>query len=166
MDVQWVPRSSWKAARSSGSENRIPSHVYGLAVHYTGADVGPVRHGVCGLSVRQIQRYHQQTKGYADIAYNFLICRHGYVFVGRGTAAGSAAQGTNDGNAHYWAVCFLAGPHDVLTVEAMGAFTSLRLYLEQRNAGPKVRPHSYFTTTLCPGRIISSWLHLRFPEAD
>lgn len=164
MNINWVPRASWQAARAVGSENPVPQHVYGLAVHYEGVDVGGRAHTTCATHVRGIQRYHQGTKGFADIAYNFLICRHGYVFVGRGTSAGSAAQGTDSGNRHWWAVCFLNGPHDAFSAAQDSSFTQLRTYLMQRGTGGKVQPHSYFTSTLCPGKVIGKYLELRWPS--
>lgn len=165
MAIQWVSREAWKAARARGAVNATPKHVYGVAVHYSGVDVGQGSHSVCGQQVRGIQRHHMVSRGWADIGYSFLICRHGSVFVGRGTSAGPASQGTTDGNLHWWSVCFLQGPHDVLTPESMAAFASIREYLIQRKTGVLVRPHSAFITTLCPGRIISSWLRLRYAES-
>jgi N-acetylmuramoyl-L-alanine amidase len=92
-----------------------------------------------------------------------LVCRHGYVFVGRGFGVRSAANGTNFANDHYFAVCFLgddsAGRADV-TPEARRALD--QLIAEYRRRYPRarqVRPHSDFVATACPGdelrRLIS-----------
>jgi hypothetical protein len=84
-----------------------------------------------------------------------LVCRHGFVFAGRGFGARSAANGTKEANDHYFAVCFLGddskGRADV-TPEARQ--TLARLILEYRRRYPKarqVRPHSDFFPTACPG---------------
>jgi N-acetylmuramoyl-L-alanine amidase len=84
-----------------------------------------------------------------------LVCRHGYVFVGRGFGARSAANGTNEANDHYFAICFLgddsAGRADV-TPEARRVLRSL--IAEYRRRYPRarqVRPHSDFVATACPG---------------
>ena len=102
-----------------------------------------------------MQRFHIETRGWLDIAYNHVFCRHGYVFVGRGFGARSAANGTNESNDHYFAVCFLgddsAGRADV-TPEARGALR--QLIAEYRRRYPRarqVRPHSDFVATQCPG---------------
>lgn len=144
--------------------NKLGAVHYGIAVHYEGVDVHTRGHSLCASQVRGIQRYHQETKGWADIGYSFLICQHGSIYVGRGTTAGAAAQGTDAGNMTYWAVCFLNGPHDVLTSVQKDSFADLRTYLMQRKCGRLVKPHAEFTSTLCPGRIISSWLRLQYPE--
>jgi len=154
MSIRWVPRASWLAARSSGDENRWGAVRYGIAVHWTAVDILGRKHILCGTQVRGIQRYHQLSKGWADIAYNYVICSHGYVFVCRGEQSASAANGTTAANQTYPAVCFMSGPHDPLPLAAWAAFDDLRLYLMQRKVGPKVSPHLLFTTTECPGPVI------------
>jgi len=84
-----------------------------------------------------------------------LVCRHGYVFVGRGFGARSAANGTVAANDRYFAVCFLGDDskgRDDVTREARVMLA--RLVMEYRRRYPKarqVRPHSAFTATECPG---------------
>lgn len=102
-----------------------------------------------------MQRYHMEELGWLDIAYNHILCRHGFVFIGRGFGARSAANGTKDANDGYFAVCFLgddtAGRADV-TLEARAALEAL--IAEYRRRYPKaraVRPHSDFVATECPG---------------
>lgn len=84
-----------------------------------------------------------------------VVCRHGYVFDGRGFGVRSAANGTNDANDAYHAVCFLGddtvGRADV-TPEARRALE--QLLAEYRRRYPKatqIRPHSDFVATACPG---------------
>jgi hypothetical protein len=156
--MKWVTRASWGAAHSVGSSNPIPRDVYGLAVHYSESSVRKDGHTLCAAKVRAIQRYHQQTKGWADIAYSFVVCNHGFMFVGRGTAAGPASQGTNEGNLHYWSVCWLGDSRDILSDPAKAAVSELRVYLKQRGAGVALRPHSYFIATACPGQSWLSWI--------
>ncbi|XP_042300093.1 peptidoglycan recognition protein 1-like, partial [Sceloporus undulatus] len=38
----------------------------------------------CSREARNVQDYHQRTKRWCDIAYNFLIGENGYVYEGRG----------------------------------------------------------------------------------
>lgn len=162
MSIQWVTRAAWQAARSSGSENVYGAVRYGICVHWTGAPSLSYSHKACLSQTRGIQRYHQQNKGWADIAYNYLICPHGYVLVGRGEQAASAANGTTAANMTFPAVCFLSGVGEDTTQEAKNAFNDLRLYLMQRKVGPKVNPHLSFVTTQCPGPRIRKWL-LQYP---
>jgi hypothetical protein len=112
-------------------------------------------HRNCAPRIRAMQRFHMQTRGWLDIAYNHIFCRHGYVFVGRGFGARSAANGTADANDHYFAICFLGddsvGRADV-TPEARRVLR--QLIAEYRRRYPRareVRPHSDFVATQCPG---------------
>jgi catechol 2,3-dioxygenase-like lactoylglutathione lyase family enzyme/peptidoglycan hydrolase-like protein with peptidoglycan-binding domain len=103
--------------------------------------------------VRAIQRFHQDRRGFCDIAYSFVFCKHGFVFVGRGWGVRTAAQGTNFGNDHYHAVCFLGddtrGRDDVTT---LGRRALAQLVLSSRRQfGDEVLPHSSFKATACPG---------------
>jgi hypothetical protein len=112
-------------------------------------------HANCAARVRGIQAYHMDVQGWLDIAYNHVFCRHGYVFVGRGFRARSAANGTTKANDAYFAVCFLgddsAGRADV-TPEARTALAALlREYRRRYPGARRVRPHSDFTATDCPG---------------
>jgi hypothetical protein len=130
--------------------------VRGVAVHYSGMNADEQRlHANCAARVRGMQRYHMEERGWLDIAYNHVFCRHGFVFVGRGFGVRSSANGTKESNDHYFAVCFLgddsAGRADV-TREARRALEGL--ITEYRRHYPKareVRPHSDFFATACPG---------------
>jgi hypothetical protein len=112
-------------------------------------------HRNCAARVRAMQRFHIEDRGWLDIAYNHVFCRHGYVFVGRGFGARSAANGTPAANDHYFAICFLGddsvGRADV-TPEARRVLR--QLIGEYRRRYPRareVRPHSDFVATQCPG---------------
>ena len=112
-------------------------------------------HRDCAARVRAIQRYHMEVKGWLDIAYNHLFCRHGYVFAGRGFGARSAANGTAEANDEYFAVCFLGddsvGRADVTPAARRALRQLIREYRRRYRAAQQVRPHSDFYATACPG---------------
>jgi hypothetical protein len=130
--------------------------VRGVAVHYTGMNADEQRlHAHCAGRIRAIQAYHMDEQDWLDIAYNHVFCRHGAVFAGRGFGARSAANGTAEANDAYFAICFLgddsAGRADV-TPEALRALTPLiREYRRRYRGARRVRPHSDFAATACPG---------------
>jgi hypothetical protein len=112
-------------------------------------------HRNCAARVRGIQRYHMESQGWLDAAYNHVLCGHGFVFVVRGFGARSAANGTTEANDRYFAVCFLGddsvGRAD-LTPEARAALQQLIVEYRRRYSGAnEVRPHSDFVATECPG---------------
>ncbi|MGH7376858.1 MAG: peptidoglycan recognition protein family protein [Candidatus Methylomirabilales bacterium] len=161
-------RAEW-GARPPKSVQAIGT-VRGVALHYSGsASDEQADHANCAGRVRGIQRYHMDTRGWADVAYNFLACLHGTVFEGRGFGHRSAAQGTNDGNAHYLAVCFLgndsAGRDDVTDAGR----AALRYVVDQVRddylGAREVRPHSSFHATACPGDELRAWIAQGMPAS-
>jgi len=104
------------------------------------------------------------SRGWADIAYNFLVCPHGYTFEGRGWGRRSAANGTNDANAYYHAVCYLSGDGDPFTDLAKGQFVAVRdAWVARYQKNAVVMPHSAFVSTACPGDAIRSWIRSGLP---
>lgn len=153
-----VSRSAW-GARNPRSVSAIPGPVEGVSLHWEGVPLGATPHDQCDDGVRAIQRFHMDTRKWSDIAYNFVVCEHGSVFVARGWGVRSAANGTDRSNDRYHAVCFLGGEGDPFTAAAKAAIVAL--VAEGRRRYPQglaVRPHSHFKATTCPGSVIRKWL--------
>jgi hypothetical protein len=158
-----VNRTGWGAVPATCSTKLKPWQVKGCAVHYTAAQADEMGlHNACADRVRGVQTYHMEHNGWCDIAYNFVVCRHGYIFTGRGWWNRSAAQGTNDGNAGFVAVCFLGddtkGRDDVTDAGRLAfqrVFARFRVWYLHR---PELRPHSDFHPTGCPGDELRAWI--------
>ena len=122
-------------------------------------------HASCAGRVLGIQRYHMEDKGWLDIAYSHVLCRHGFVFVGRGYGIRTAANGTTQANDHYFAVCFLGDdtPRRAdLTRQARQTLGELiRDYQRRYPRALHIRPHSAFTPTECPGRELGAYIDRR-----
>jgi N-acetylmuramoyl-L-alanine amidase len=122
-------------------------------------------HRNCAGRVRNIQRYHQDEKGWLDIAYSHVVCRHGYVFVGRGYGIRTAANGTKRANDNYFAICFLGDDsekRDDVTPAARRALGELILDYQRRYPRAlHVRPHSLFVRTACPGAELQAYIDRR-----
>lgn len=158
-----ISRVDWQA-RPARSTTGI-SGVKGVAGHWEGVELGAYSHSECPGKLRQIQNYHMDKNKWVDIAYSMVVCRHGSVYVGRGPGVRSAANGTNDANAHYYAICVLMGPGDDFTAEAHQGFLEARQYLiDHGGAGKEVKPHRAFIQTQCPGGDIASWIEQGFPS--
>ena len=169
MALRLVSRRRWNAAPPRCRDPLPADDARGIAVHYTAMNADEQDdHGNCAGRVRAIQRFHMSadasdpSKPWCDIAYNHLFCRHGYVFEGRGFGARSAAQGSNEGNAHYFAVCFLGNDQprrDDVTAAGRRALGELVLEYRRRYPGAReVRPHSAFHSTACPGDELRAWI--------
>lgn len=163
-----VTRAQWGARNPIGREVLPSSSLYGLAVHYSAAIADTVAdHGLCDDRVRSIQAYHMNHNGWNDIAYNFLTCQHGYVFEGRGFGIRSAANGTNYGNEHFIACCFLGGDNvgrDDVTNLGREAIRWVADEMKRRVVtATSVVCHSDLKATACPGNELRAWVRLGMP---
>lgn len=141
-----APPTSWTAGQPTG-----------WVVHWEGADGAGGAHDRCGANVRSIQAFHQR-QGYADIAYNWAVCRHGHVFVGRGNDVEGAAQ--RGGNEQFLSVCFLGGVATPFTDEAKRAIRFLVHEQGPTRARGNAIGHRDVTgsRTACPGNEIEGWV--------
>lgn len=130
----------------------------GVAVHH-GGDPVPVRsHAECVARWRAWQAFHMDPvtgRGWSDIAYNGGVCDHGYALAGRGWGVRSAAQGTNDGNDRFVAVCHI-NTAPVPTPAAYDAFEWWVTTFRKAGAGAEVLPHYRFHSTSCPGNVLGA----------
>jgi hypothetical protein len=164
--MRLVGRQAWGAAPPRGRDLLPAERALGVAVHYTGMDSDEqADHANCAGRVRGIQRYHMETKGWLDIAYSHVFCRHGYVFVGRGYGIRTAANGTTAANDGYFAVCFLGndsvGRADLTGAARRALGELIREYQQRYPRARRVRPHSAFVATECPGSELRAYIDRR-----
>lgn len=94
-----VSRSAW-GARPPTRVHRIPVPTRDLWLHHTAGSES----GAAGM--RQIQRFHMDTKGWSDIAYSFVIDpTDNAIYEGRG--AGVAGGHTAGHNTTSHAICIM-----------------------------------------------------------
>lgn len=159
-----ISRAQW-GARNPKRITAMPGPVHGIACHYEGVDLGDYSADSVPGRVKAIQAFHMGGQNWDDIAYSALVDRFGRVFVGRGPGVRTAANGTNDANAHYYAVCFLMGPNDHLTDEAKAGWLEARRWLQETGgAGNQIQPHSNFFNTSCPGNPARIWVNAGAPS--
>ncbi|CAL9626039.1 peptidoglycan recognition protein family protein [Streptomyces sp. enrichment culture] len=161
----FVPRAAWGAAAPKQVGLNFNPRLGGVAVHHTGGSVEARRyHSDCAAHVRGIQRYHMNGE-YDDIAYTYLVCKHGYVFEGRGVGRRTGANGTNDANHRFYAVCGLVGGsfglYDEITPELIYGFRNAIAHLRSvGNAGTAIVRHGQLSSTSCPGQLGSFLSHM------
>lgn len=149
--MKLITRAGWGARSRTTSTNITPSRG-GVTIHYVGASSINDSHSQCAARVRGIQNHHINGNGWSDIAYSLLVCRHGYVYVGRGINRRTAANGTNAGNQNWYAVCALLGGSQKPTDEMVQGIKDAVAYLRKSGgAGPRVNGHRDHLATSCPG---------------
>ena len=156
--MTFITRAAWGARRPNSTGNAIGAHPLGVAVHYSEGNLGSSPDSLCDDKVRGIQNYHMDAKGWADIAYSFLVCPHGNIFEGRGTGKGSAANGTTAANRDYYAVCALGGPKDTPSVLMLAGIGDAIGLCRKAGAALKVIGHRDLFPTACPGSALYAFV--------
>jgi hypothetical protein len=152
----FVTRQEWGAVPPTQVSHNVWPQQGGTAVHYGGAPARVASHTDCLRRVKAWQAYHMGVHGWSDIAYNLLVCDHGYVFAGRGLGVRSAAQGTDEGNNDYVAVCHVNGTATPAT-PALEAAAWCVVTFRKAGAGLRARPHRTFHSTDCPGNSLATY---------
>ncbi len=104
------PRSAWNARPARCSSN--DPNKYRMAIHHTFTP--PSSSGGYEARIRSIQAYHQDTRGWCDIGYHFLVTEDGRVWEGRPVdTMGAHVAHQNTGNIGISFVgCFQKGACD------------------------------------------------------
>jgi hypothetical protein len=139
----------------------LSKSVDALAVHYSSMLAEQrADHAGCDDVVRNIQRFHQDTRGWNDIAYSWLFCNHGHAYEGRGWAVMTAA--TAGHNSHTQAICFLGTDRksrDDVTVPGREAAAHLvQEFLRKFGKDCRVGGHRDWVSTSCPGDELYAWV--------
>ena len=165
--MKFVARSAWGARPPESVSKLNLSSLDTLVFHYSAANSDEQSdHANCAGRVRGIQNYHMDKNGWADIGYNFLVCKHGYVFEGRGWGVMPAA--TEGHNSHTHAVCFLGDDtvlhDDVTTAGRQGLVDIAHVWVTKTNK-TTFKGHKDFNSTACPGNEIYAFVtSARFKE--
>jgi hypothetical protein len=124
--------------------------------------------------VKWIQEFHQDGRGWNDIAYHFLVDRAGNIYQGRPeTVIGSHVGGANTGNI---GVCLLGCYHppeencyETMTNESRQSIIKLYGWISDTygpNPGVLLGHRDYFGTTACPGNNVWNELMVMRFEID
>lgn len=154
MDI--ISRVKW-GARSPRSKP-TPATQTSVTFHWEGPHMGGYMPQDTPGIVRSIQAFHMDSRGWNDIAYNFLCDRYGQAFEGRGRNVYNAASGTTEANSTSAAICYIGGQDDPFTNEAKLSMRELALDL-----GGDIHGHRDWVGTECPGNEIYNWAHSGMP---
>jgi len=156
-----VLRSQW-GARAPKARTSLRTAL-GNTIHWEGPGLGAYGHGDCPGLVRRIQDFHMDVRGWHDIAYNSVECRHGVIYEGRWLGTRSGANGTNAGNASSYAHCVLMGTGDELTAEAMIAVRRVVDLFRGSGSGSRLWAHRDWKATACPGDDLTAFVRAGLP---
>lgn len=157
-----ISRREWGAAPARNKTTVAGSARQELTVHNDGGV--PIRYAagsceaVCFPKIRGTQRFHQQTRGWADIGYNFWICNaHGNVFEGRGWDILGAHA--NTGNRSGIGVQVHIGGGQGPSPAALAALGWLHDQACRRYGRTlRIGKHNDWMSTTCPGPALVRWV--------
>jgi hypothetical protein len=151
--MELVRRSAWGARPPKGRPLAIAVPVRNLVLHHS---VSPDR---SIDSVRQIQRFHQDSRKWSDIAYTWLYSPSSrQFFEGRGIKVAQAAQQGHNRDSH--SLCVL-GNYDVdpVPIHVIDDLAEWADWHEATVLGPGAYiGHRDVGTTACPGRNLYTLL--------
>lgn len=153
----WVTRQQW-GARPPKSTRPLTGFNSGWFIHWLGepAAAGLDDHQV----LRNTQRYHMDSKGWADIAYSFAVGRSrpdtAYELRGWGIQGGH----TEGHNSQAMAIVFLLGEGERPTETQLTTAREILADGVNRGYSAKlVRPHNAVRSTACPGPDLTGWVN-------
>ncbi|MBC3989324.1 N-acetylmuramoyl-L-alanine amidase [Streptomyces sp. AC563] len=165
--MRFVRRADWGAPATSAAAYIASTR--GVKVHYLGAPYTSRAHSRCAAYVRTLRAAHlaNPRENYSDIAYNLLVCEHGYVFEGRGAHRRTGANGNFTLNSNHYAVCALLGDEGLTkpTDAQLGGIRDAIEYLRDKgDAGDEILGHRDGYATACPGPDLYAWVKKGAPR--
>ncbi|GAB3485362.1 hypothetical protein GCM10027440_28950 [Nocardiopsis coralliicola] len=148
--VAIVPRSEWGARSPRSVTETTWGGRTGFTVHYS--------EGPTSQTPRQIQDFHMDGNGWADVGYNFLVDTDGTAYAGRGWLVVGAHAAPH--NTTHIGVCFIGRDGDATDA----AKTTIRaLYDEANDKAGKTLDQTYHgglsgNSTDCPGADLRAWV--------
>lgn len=154
--MQFVSRDEWGARPPRYTNALNLSLVDKFIVHYSGAPRSQ--------TVRSIQNYSMDIKGYSDIDYNYIV-KDGLVYIGRGDNIGGHTYQTNSSS---YGVCVIGQDGDATQAD-LDAVADLYDYLCD-HVGRTLRAMGHRDAnpgqTDCPGDQIENWVMAGMPHSQ
>lgn len=162
--MRLVSRAEWGAPANTPAADLRTAR--GVKIHWIGGPNHDASHDLCDDHVRSIRQEHlsNPTQGWVDIAYNFVVCQHGYVYEGRGLRKESGANGNQPLNLAHYAVCAIQGTNESASDAMKEGLADAVEYLRRNGAGAELLGHRDGYATDCPGPELYLWVHSGGPR--
>jgi hypothetical protein len=150
--LEVIERAGWGAAEPTGSY--LEHTIERMTVHHTATllDVN----GDAPAHIRGHQRFHQEDRAWADLAYHFIIDLDGNVYEGRPLSAQGDTATSYDTTGHFLPV--LEGDYDRQqpSDRQVGALTDLLAWAAERFSidTSTLAGHRDYASTSCPGDAV------------
>jgi len=161
------PRSSWRAAPPRANKDAM-TRIHRVTLHHSGTRFDSLEAGVTASRLRSIQRHHQASNGWADIAYHYVVDRAGRIWEGRALRWQGAHAGNQELNRGNIGVCVLGdfGSQRLTQDQAeslLHLLEALRTHYRIPRGGflthQEIRERNQAGSTVCPGSELTHLLH-------
>ncbi|NXE57167.1 PGRP2 amidase, partial [Casuarius casuarius] len=160
-----VPRCMWGARPYRGTPSALTPPLPFVYIHHTYEPGAPCRtFAACARAMRAMQRFHQDTRGWDDIGYSFVVGSDGYLYEGRGWHwVGAHTRGYNRrGYGVGYVGDYTASPPDADALALVrDAFLPCAVRTGRLRHNYTLRGHRQMGRTECPGdslfREIETW---------
>lgn len=148
--MEHVSRAGWGARPPRRSTPLNAARVTMLVLHHTVSTYsGP-------QSVRNIQSFHMNSNGWADLGYNWLVSPAGTVYEGRGWGTqGAHARGEN---ANSIGVAYIGDGRESVPDAALFAILRVAAEADRRFGSLRRVGHRDVGRTACPGDVLYRWV--------
>ena len=149
LDMVLVQRREWDTTEPDRAPLRSWNDITGIEVHYTGA-AGPKSLVFADKKqwLLNIERYHEQTKGWSDIFYNLFVFADGEVWLGRNPLVQS------QGSLFNWLTVHVPGTVGMELTDIQKSKIAAMADI----VGGSLRGHQERSATGCPGDSAMSFI--------
>lgn len=154
--MTYYTRSDWGARARRAAYNFGGSDVDGIALHWPAMRTRRTTVASVMQALRSWQRFHMDTRGWSDIAYQEAIDQAGNVYELRGLEHQSGANGNQDLNNRYGALLLVLAPGEKPTAAMVSAVRDrIARHRELHPSSHLVVGHGQIRPggTTCPGPI-------------
>ena len=159
--IDVIPRTAWQARPPTGPCK--PHTISSISIHHTATETRDNTRSPARL--QSYQRYHQDNKGWTDLAYHLFVDLDGHVYAGRNHACVGDTSTNYDPQGHLLIV--LEGNFEVQKVRADAFETLAELVIwavETFNVKPEnIKTHRDLAATACPGQNLFRKIQAELP---
>ncbi|XP_014482419.1 PREDICTED: peptidoglycan-recognition protein SC2-like [Dinoponera quadriceps] len=162
---QIISRAQWGARAAKRRSPNLTMHPapYVVLHHSTGANCDT--QAICQLRIRGFQNYHMNSKGWADIGYNFIVGEDGNIYEGRGW--GKQGAHSKPFNNKSIGICVIGDytnrTPNTAAVQAVQRLIDHGVSIGEIKNDYKLLGHRQTWQTACPGNslytMMQSWPH-------
>ena len=159
-DVKIFPRSSWSAAPARANVTPMTT-IRRITVHHTGTLFETMDFRSTSAKIKDYQEYHQETRGWADLGYHFVLDRAGRIWEGRALKYQGAHAGNSQLNRGNIGIALIGNYSEqrLYSLQKESLASLLALLCREYGLSPRqIATHRELKNTACPGKHLQGFV--------